>query len=352
MRVLITGATGFVGAHATAVAVAAGHDVVALHHGPGDGRLLAAIARNSSALASFVQADVCDATAIDRIVRDYAPTHMLHAAAITPSPAQETGEPRRVVATNELGTLNLLVAAARHSVQRFVLVSSTGVYTGLDGSRELDEESPLCDPCGLYAVTKLGAERLSRWARQTLQLDASIVRLGSVYGQFERPTPSRSRMSWIYQAISLGHSGTEVRCNAPDAKRDWIHGDDVGAALMAVLQARNLPHVVYNLAGPRQSIAAVVGELSQIMPTLRIEWVQSLEEANLAIPPSAHRCSISAVRLRRDVGFAPTIDLAFGLRLCVADFGRWGSAGLPDPGADSERNDGDGDGDIRGIQST
>ncbi|HEU0114283.1 MAG TPA: SDR family NAD(P)-dependent oxidoreductase, partial [Thermomicrobiales bacterium] len=122
MRVLITGATGFVGAHATAAFAGAGHDVVALHHGPRDERLIAAIARNDSTNVRFVRADVRDFTAVDRIVRDAAPTHVVHAAAITPNPAQETGEPGRVVATNELGTLNLLVAAARHGAFRFVLV--------------------------------------------------------------------------------------------------------------------------------------------------------------------------------------------------------------------------------------
>lgn len=346
MRVLITGATGFVGAHATAAFAAAGHEVVALHHGPRDDRLSAAITRRGSAQTRFVRADVRDLAAIERIVRDNAPTHIVHAAAITPVPAQEKDEPARVVETNELGTVNLLIAAARQGAHRFLFVSSTGVYAALDRSRELDEESPVCDECGLYAATKLGAERLCRWSRQTLQLEPSIARLGSVYGQFERPTQSRRRMSWIHQAISLGVAGTEVRCNAPDAVRDWIHGDDVGAALVAMAQAQTLPHDVYNLAGPRQSMRAVLGELSRIMPTLRVKWTRRLEEANLPIAPAAHRCPISAARLGRDVGFAPRVDLASGLRVCVEDFGRWEGAGSLSLSASSGGSDDDGNGDI------
>lgn len=314
MRVLVTGGAGFVGAHVVAGLAAAGHEVVALHRGPLDPERARLIGAGTAVAPVFLQGDVRDDEQLERVLQSERPTHVVHAAALTPNRAQERTDSRRIVETNELSTLTLLVAAVRHHVTRFLYVSSAAVYASGDAERPLDEEAPLCDPCGLYAVTKLGGERLCRWASQTLAIDVRAVRLGPVYGPFERSSASRPNVSAVCLAAHLALAGEPLRCNAPHARQDWIHGDDAARAVGSLLTTPLLRHDVYNLAGPSVRMDRLFAVIGDAIPHTRVEWVAAPEQANVPVRTDQARGPLDWHRLVEDTGFRPRFTIESGVR--------------------------------------
>lgn len=321
MRVLVTGADGFVGSHVVSELLAQSHSVVAGGRGPAANGPLVPDDPDGSELPPRVPCDVTSAGEIERVFSDHRPTHVVHAAAITPDRRTETEESRRVLETNELGTLAVLLAAARHGVERFVYVGSSAVYAGAEPNALLAEEAPLCAECGLYALSKLAAERLCDWARGQFGVDTRIVRLGPVYGPLERPTASRKTMSTVHAAIRLALAGEPLRTPAAAAerRRDWIHGQDAARAMIALLAAPSPSHRIYNLSGAAVTTERLLAAVAAAVPGTRIEWVSDREQANVPVPgPDAAGRNLDCRRLRDDIGVRPPIGIEAGVRDEVA----------------------------------
>lgn len=143
MRVLVTGASGFVGLNVVEALLARGDEVAAF----GDvGMPERARAAFGALPGRCVEAlgDVRDERTVARAFEAHAPQKVVHAAALTPGPRTERAMAAAAVEVNVLGTLRVLEAAARSRVERVVLLSSAAVYgdSGF-GAAPLDEaETP------------------------------------------------------------------------------------------------------------------------------------------------------------------------------------------------------------------
>lgn len=335
-RVLVTGASGFVAANVVAVLAEQGHDVIALHRRPLDPgeadalRYTAGVVWHdeergelaeeeipSPGRVEFVEGDVRDRFLIGALFREEQPTHVVHAAAITPTPELERQEPRRISEINAGATLSLLVESAQQGVQRFVFLSSAAVYAPDPSDRHLTEDAPLRERGGLYALTKIAAERYCRWATDMHGLDTRIVRLGPVYGPWERPTTSRGRMSPVWDAIQVALRGEPLRCNGPWESRDFIHARDAARAVAHVLAADRLAHDTYNAAGEDVFVERMLQAVAANVPGTTLEWVTEEAQANVPIALPV-RGPLDSSRLQRDTGFAPQYTLEQGVRETVA----------------------------------
>jgi nucleoside-diphosphate-sugar epimerase len=318
MNVLVTGGTGAVGANIVRALAAAGHDVVCVSRGADAAD--AALGRFLAPVASRVRiaaADVGDPASVDRLWAEHRPTHVVHAAAITPTPDMERRLGPAVLQVNVMGTVHILDAARRWAARRVVYVSSGAVYGESDEAVPVDETSAV-KPWGLYGIAKDASERLCGYWGHLHGLDAVSLRVGWVYGPMERPMPgSRLTMSLVHACVRLALAGDEIRLAHLHPVRDWIHADDVGRAVMAVLERPTLAHRVYNVAGPEgYSHWALLDALSRAVP---VRYRQVAEhEAN--VPPAltrSRRGPLAVARLMSDTGYRPRYALEDGLRQYV-----------------------------------
>jgi nucleoside-diphosphate-sugar epimerase len=313
MSVLVTGASGFVGAHVVDALVAAGHE-----------RIIAAdVSQPPAVLApeqtARIACDVSDLTMVAAAIAQWRPELIVHAAAVTPGVDEEMAGAARIMDVNAGGAANIAAAAfAAGCVRRIVLFSSSGVYNGMSTYPELlSETAPLPEtPSSLYAVTKLACEGLAHRIAAAGRMSACAIRVGSVYGEHEQPTDSRTaaRMSQIHKLATASAAGTPIRISGPNAGRDWVHGSDVGRAVAQLLAAAKLSYVVYNVAS-----GAGVG-FRDLIAMFRAEGLVEADDASAEIVMRAedHRPPLDISRIAADTGFRPEVALVDGVRNLVA----------------------------------
>ncbi|MBV8749515.1 MAG: NAD-dependent epimerase/dehydratase family protein, partial [Candidatus Eremiobacteraeota bacterium] len=178
-RVLITGATGFVGANLARRMVERGDEVHCLVRPSHRTWRLHDVA---DTLTLHV-ADMLDPAQLDAVFVAVRPHWVLHLAAYGAYSSQT--DPAHCVRTNLEATVRIVDAAAAHGAERLVHAGTSSEYGVKDHPPDEDEAT---EPNSLYAVTKAAASAYVRLAGRTGPLHTTVLRLYSVYGPFEEPT--------------------------------------------------------------------------------------------------------------------------------------------------------------------
>ncbi len=321
MRVLVTGGTGSVGINIARRLAQEGHSVLCLSRRGGEPE-----AARDAFLApvkdrvSIIAGDVGNADALERLWDQYRPTHVVHAAAVTPTPEMERAMTRAILSANLMGTVNVLDAAQRGGARRMVYISSAAVYGETAEGLAITEDVHL-NAWGLYGIAKEASEKLCAYYQELHGLPTASLRVGWVYGPMERPMrDSRENMSLVHHCVRLALAGEEIRLVHLDHVRDWIYADDLAGAVSAVLQQTQLSSPVYNCAGTRgYTHRELLDTLQRVIP-LRYRRVDAPEHANVpAALTRRRRGPVSIARLLTTTSYRPGVDLETGLRMYV----RW-----------------------------
>jgi nucleoside-diphosphate-sugar epimerase len=156
MRVMVTGASGFVGSYTVAALLAAGHQPRALVRDPGKAtKVLATIGVPADAV-EFVPGDMLDPAAVDQALDGCHAA--IHAAAAIGITGGSTGGKGGLIETNVTGTRNVVGSAVARGLDPVVHVSTVGVFVP-PGAPAITSDSPLADPRTDYGRSKLAAER-------------------------------------------------------------------------------------------------------------------------------------------------------------------------------------------------
>jgi nucleoside-diphosphate-sugar epimerase len=263
--------------------------------------------------ASFEIVDMANVAAVHGVVARARPTHVVHAAAMTPGPGEERAHCARIVAVNIGGIANLLDAVLETGgVARVVAFSSGAVYGFAPDLPTPVGETTALAPAALYGITKAALEGIVRRVAALSGLSIVAIRVAAAYGRMERPTASRSRMSPLYRLAAALKEGRSLRIAGANVARDYVHADDVAGAVAALLFAEGLAHDVYNVSS---GVATGWHDLVDLFRARGLDALWSEEEAaaDIALTAADARPPLDIARLAADTGFRPAIDLATGI---------------------------------------
>ncbi len=302
VRVLVTGAFGFIGLNLVEALLARGDDVIAADlSGPSEAAIRAFSGHN--ARLSPVAGDVRDEAFVQAIFAAHRPDAVVHAAALTPGGAAERARMAMAVDVNVLGTVRILEASAIHACARVLFLSSGAVY-GAAGYSEslLDEAETHPAPGTLYPITKLAAERLVLRFGELSGLDVVAARLGAAFGPWEADTGVRDTLSPHYQLSRLARQGGEAVLPRRSAL-DWNYSRDAALALLVLLDRPAAARVVNVGPGCAFDLERFCLLLAASYP--RFRWRYGTEaEANIDLHGGRDRAPLATDRLHA-AGFAP-----------------------------------------------
>lgn len=203
MKLLVTGGAGFIGSNFVLYMLKQHPDYQILNVDTltyaGNLENLKSVEGNPN--HTFVKADITDAKAMDQLIGQGADVVVNFAAESHVD--RSILEPDVFVRTNVLGTQVLLDAAKKHSVRKFVQVSTDEVYGTLGETGLFTEETPLA-PNSPYSASKAGGDLLVRAYHETFGLPVNITRCSNNYGPFQFP----EKIDTPYDFQGFGWRGT------------------------------------------------------------------------------------------------------------------------------------------------
>jgi len=312
MKILITGAAGFIASHLCERLLAAGHSVVGLDnfddfYDPAIKEENLAIARDHSAF-TLVRGDIRDPDALAGLPEDVDTiAHIAARAGVRPSIAQ----PVLYYDVNITGTLRLLEFARERGISRFISASSSSVY-GNNEKVPFSEEDRVDKPISPYAATKKAGELLCHSYHHLFGITCLNLRFFTVYGPRQRPDLA------IHKFARLLAAGEEIPMFGDGStRRDYTYIDDilhgVEGAIRWVHENEGAFEII-NLGESRtielREMIRVVGEEVGIEPRIQRFPMQ---------PGDVERTFADISKARRLLGYDPKWEFRDGVR----EFVRW-----------------------------
>jgi nucleoside-diphosphate-sugar epimerase len=293
MRIVVTGAGGFVGGFVAAHCVHAGHEVVGLDRGAG-----VLDPRHDAPCVTVRAVDVTDREAVRAAIADVAPDGIVHAAALI-SQTDGARDPTQMFRVNVEGTLNVL-EAARAVGACLVYLSTATLYGNHAGLHPLVEDARP-EPVGIYDTTKLMAETLVLTYGKVYGLDTVAVRPGYVYG------PGNSTGGYFLDRLLRGEAIDDPI--GADLPMDITYVRDLADGIYRALTVRTIRHRLFNITGGVLRRRGEVAEIARsLVPGARLR-------VGPGIPPTAHlRGPSDLTRAREELGYVPRFSLEEGMR--------------------------------------
>jgi nucleoside-diphosphate-sugar epimerase len=254
---LVTGGAGFIGSHLAETLVTEGHDVRVIDN------LSTGKRENMQAFETgitYIEGDIRDMDTVERAVDGV--EYVLHQAALASVP-RSIEDPVSSNQVNVLGTLNLLEAARKHSVKKFVYASSSSVYGDSDSLPKREDMTP--NPKSPYAVGKLTAEWYCRVYSEIHDLPTVSLRYFNVFGQRQDPDSQYSAVIPLFvTALTRGQRPTIF--GDGEQSRDFTYIDNVVEANLLSCRSPERGAMVFNVAcGERLSLNTLYARLSDII---------------------------------------------------------------------------------------
>jgi UDP-glucuronate 4-epimerase len=315
MKVLVTGAAGFIGYHVCERLLARGDAIIGVDNLDTSGDVTLKATRLSRLKAApnfgFHRMDIRDVKACRELFDEAKPDRVVHLAArvgvrALPSEAPDYAE------TNVTGFLQVLELCRLSKVEHLVFASSSSVY-GAGTPVPFAEDSPADHPLSLYAATKRADELMAHVYSHQYGLPVTGLRLFTVYGPWGRP--DMAPMLFLRAMLE----GRSITLNGEGRmQRDFTYVDDVVEALVRLLDkppAGAAPYRVLNVGrGAPVTMARFVDLLEEQLGTKA--WV----ELRPAQPGELEVTCADVTALERETGFRPSVPLEQGLARLVAWF--------------------------------
>jgi dTDP-glucose 4,6-dehydratase len=302
MKLLVTGGAGFIGSAFIRLALGrVGFSILNLDKLTYAGNLenLAEVAARPD--YRFVRGDCADAALLDELMRDYKTDAIVHFAAES-HVDRSILSPQPVFDSNLAGSFQMLEAARRHGISRYVHVSTDEVYGSIDEPRDADETYPL-RPSSPYSASKAGSDLLALSYHTTFNLPVMVTRASNNYGPYQFPEkliPLMISNALENKPLPIYGDGMQVR--------DWLYVDDHCRAIMAVLE-RGRPGEIYNIGG-----TCALPNLTVVRKILAATGKpESLMRSVADRPGHDRRYALTSEKVSRETGWSPQVGFEAGL---------------------------------------
>lgn len=312
MKILVTGAAGFIGSHVCERLLDEGHDIVGLDNFDDfyDPRIKETNIQSSSASARFrlVRGDLLDAGLLDTILASGIDrvVHLAARAGVRPS----IERPLLYYRNNVEGTLSLLEAIRKRGLRKLVLASSSSVY-GNNQKIPYSEKDPVDHCISPYAATKKACELLAHTYHHLYGMDIFCLRFFTVYGPRQRPEMAIHAFT---RAIANGEAVSVFGDGS--SRRDYTYISDIVDGVSLAL-AKLQGFEIINLGESR---------------TVALADVIRLIEANLGRPArlefrptqagDVHQTWADVTKAETMLGYRPRVSIEEGVREFVSWYRR------------------------------
>lgn len=310
MRLIITGAAGFIGFHLAKALLEQGHtvhgfDSVNDYYDPSFKEARLAILRDFQSF-SFTKGFLEDNEALSSVWKEFDPDHVVHLAAQA-GVRYSLENPNSYIQSNIIGFQNIIELVRSSRLSHFVYASSSSVYGGIT-EYPLSEAQKTDQPVSLYAATKLSNELVAKAYSHLYDIPSTGLRFFTVYGPYGRPDMAMFKFTRLILAgepIPVFNHGNMVR--------DFTFIDDIIQGVMASI---SLPEKgqVYNLGR---------GKPEQLMDMIHIIEASLGKKAEYNMMPmqagDVPETVADISKARKNLGYNPATTIKEG----IPQFAAW-----------------------------
>jgi UDP-glucuronate 4-epimerase len=279
MKVLITGAAGFIGMHVSQLLLARGDTVVGVdnlndYYDPQLKRdRLARLTPHSG--FRFVLLDVADRAGMDRLFAEEGFDRVVHLAAQA-GVRYSLQNPQAYIDSNVVGFMNVLEGCRHHQVQHLAYASSSSVYGG-NTQLPFSEHHNIDHPVSMYAATKKANELMAHTYSHLFGLPTTGLRFFTVYGPWGRPDMAL----FLFTKAMLEERSIDV-FNHGRMVRDFTFVDDIAEGVVRVLDRPATADPAFDAANPdpaRSNAPYRVFNIGNNDPVELMSFIEAIEDA-------------------------------------------------------------------------
>jgi len=323
LKVLVTGAAGFIGMHVARILLDRGDEVIGIdnlndYYLPQLKQDRLAQLRDSAHFR-FVEMDISDTDAINQLFKTENFQRVIHLAAQA-GVRYSLSNPSAYIQSNLAGFGNMLEACQKNRIEHLVYASSSSVY-GSNSNMPFSVHDNVDHPSSLYAATKKANELMAHAYSHLYALPTTGLRYFTVYGPWGRPDMS----PWLFTSAIL--EGRPINIfNHGDMLRDFTYIDDIAAGTVKAMDCIAKPNPAFDTANPDPATSNAPYRIYNIgnqHPVKLMTFIEILEK-NLGISAIKNFMPMQAGDvlatcadvddLKRDVGYEPKTRLEDGLR--------------------------------------
>lgn len=306
MKILVTGAAGFIGFHLANKLLDLGHEVVGYdnfndYYDVGLKRARHAVLLKRPGYTG-VEADLCDRDRLTALFAEHTFDRVCHLAAQA-GVRYSISNPFAYQKSNLEGFLNMLEACRHERTPRLVYASSSSVYGG-NTKLPFSESDPVDKPISLYAATKKANELMAHTYTHLYGIQTVGLRFFTVYGPWGRPDMAM----WLFAEAMLAGKPIQV-FNQGRMQRDFTYVEDIVQGVVGSLFSEKLdPCEVFNIGNHRsENLMDMIGMLGQAL------GVEPKVEFLPMQPGDVPATYADISRIEAKCGYKPTTPISVGI---------------------------------------
>jgi len=267
MKVLVTGADGFIGSHLCQFLLKENHEIIAVSR---NFKQLPKLISNLDKI-DFNQIDVTNFLSLSKIIIKHEPDIIIHLAGET-SHKQSFENPMYDIDVNTKSTLCILETIRQSKLKTRFILASTFIVVGKPETLPVNEDTP-CNPSTVYGINRLSSEYFCKVYHSMYDIDAISFRITNAFGPREQYlTPTKNALNYlIYQA----YKGKDITIyDEGNFFRDVIFVSDVISGIKTIMK-NGVSGNLYWISSNKKTWFYEIGQLLEELTSGNVKYIES-----------------------------------------------------------------------------